>query len=140
MSCHGGWLAALHEDEQVLVTGPFGDAVVDAEENRPLLVLTAGIGITPALAMAHALAAVRSERPVDFVHLVRDIESLPHWDELQQAAVQLRRARLHLYVTGPRPEDTAMDHNPGRPDGTRITGILTDPASTEVHLCGPARS
>ncbi|WP_093622855.1 2Fe-2S iron-sulfur cluster-binding protein [Streptomyces sp. 3213.3] len=31
-----------------------------------------------------------------------------------------------------------MDHNPGRPDGTRSTGILTDPASTEVHLCGPA--
>lgn len=132
------WLAALHGDEQVLVTGPFGDAVVDAADARPLLVLTAGIGITPALAMAHALAAVRSERPVDFVHVVRDIESLPHWEELQQAAVQLSRARLHLYVTGPRPEDTAVDHNPGRPDGTRITGILTDPASTEVHLCGPA--
>lgn len=88
--------------------------------------------------MAHALAAVRSERPVDFVHVVRDIENLTHWDELQQATVQLRRSRLHLYVTGPRPEDTAMGHNPGRPDGTRITGILTDPASTEVHLCGPA--
>ncbi|MEU9918578.1 MOSC domain-containing protein [Streptomyces sp. NPDC051001] len=131
------WLAALREDEQVLVTGPFGDAVIDAEADRTLLVLTAGIGITPALAMAHALAAARSERRVDFVHVVRDLGSLPHWDELQQAAARLNRGRLHLYVTRPRPEDTVPEHHPGRPDGTLITGILTDPASTEVHLCGP---
>ncbi|MEV0222104.1 MOSC domain-containing protein [Streptomyces sp. NPDC050704] len=131
------WLAALREDEQVLVTGPFGDAVLDAEGDRPLLVLTAGIGITPALAMAHALAAARSERPVDFVHVVPDIESLPHWDELRQAIARLSRARLHLYVTGQRPGDAAMEHHPGRPDATRVAGILTDPASTEVHLCGP---
>lgn len=30
-----------------------------------------------------------------------------------------------------------MEHRPGRPDGALITGILVDPASTEVHLCGP---
>jgi uncharacterized protein len=131
------WLAALREDEQVLVTGPFGDAVIDTEEDRPLLVLTAGIGITPALAMARALADARSERPVDFVHVVRDLGSLPHRDELQHDVRRLPRGRLHLYVTRPRPEDTMAEHHPGRPDGTLITGILTDPASTEVHLCGP---
>lgn len=130
------WLSGLREDERVLVTGPFGDAVMDAEEDRRLLVLTAGIGVTQALAMAHALVAAHSERPVDFVHVVRDIESLPHWDELQRAAARLRRARLHLYVTRPRQEDAAVEHNPGRPDGTLIAGILTDPASTEVHMCG----
>ncbi|MGY5061069.1 hypothetical protein ACWDFR_44725 [Streptomyces sp. 900105755] len=54
------WPAALRENEQVLVTNPFGDAVVDTEEDRPLLVLTAGIGITPALAMDHTLAGARS--------------------------------------------------------------------------------
>ncbi|MFM9696985.1 ferredoxin reductase domain-containing protein [Streptomyces europaeiscabiei] len=111
-------------------------AGADTEEDRRLLVLTAGIGITSALAMAHALVAARSARPVDFVHVVRDIESLPHWDELQRAAAQLGRARLHLYVTRPRQEDAAVEHNPGRPDGTLIAGILTDPASTEVHMCG----
>ncbi|MFJ4789742.1 MOSC domain-containing protein [Streptomyces sp. NPDC088794] len=131
------WLAALHEDEQVLVTGPFGDAVIDTEDDRPLLVMTAGIGITPALAMAHALTDVRSERPVDFVHVVRDIAGLPHWNELQRAAAQLSRVRLHLHVTRPRPENATVEHHHGRPDDAILTDLLTDPASTEVHLCGP---
>ncbi|MFC4508088.1 MULTISPECIES: MOSC domain-containing protein [Streptomyces] len=131
------WLSGLREGEHVLVSGPFGDAVIDADSDRPLLVLTAGIGITPALATAHALVAARSERPVNFVHVVRDLESLPHWDELQEAAAQLSRVRIHLYVTRPRPEDAAVEHRRGRPDRALITGILTDPPSTEVHLCGP---
>ncbi|WP_328694295.1 MOSC domain-containing protein [Streptomyces phaeochromogenes] len=60
------WLSGLHEGEHILVSGPFGDAVVDTDSDRPLLVLTAGIGITPALATAHALVTARSARPVDF--------------------------------------------------------------------------
>ncbi len=131
------WLSGLREGERVLVSGPFGDAVVDADSDRPLLVLTAGIGITPAPATAHALVAARSARPVDFVHVVRDTGSLPHWDELQEAAARLSRARLRLYVTRPRPEDAAVEHHRGRPDPALVTGILTDPASTEVQLCGP---
>ncbi|MGY5014215.1 hypothetical protein ACWCY6_40110 [Streptomyces sp. 900105755] len=106
------WPAALRENEQVLVTGPFGDAVVDTEEDRPLLVRTAGIGITPALAMDHTLAGARSERPVDFVHVVRDLGSLPHREKLQQAVCRLRRGRLHLHVTRPTPQDTRPEHHP----------------------------
>ncbi|MBK3573896.1 MOSC domain-containing protein [Streptomyces sp. MBT65] len=132
------WLSRLQQGEHVLVTGPFGDAVIDADEDRPLLVLTAGIGITPALAMAHALVAGSSDRPVDFVHVVRDYESLPHRDELQSAIAQLSRARLHLHVTRPQPENGAVEHRRGRPDGAFITSILAEAVSTEVHLCGPA--
>jgi ferredoxin-NADP reductase/uncharacterized protein YcbX len=139
--CEGGvvspWLSGLREDEHVLVTGPFGDAVIDADEDRPLLILTAGIGITPALAMAHALVAARSERPVDFVHVVRDVDRLPHWGELEEAAAQMSRTRLHLCVTQPRLGDAAATYRHGRPDRSLITSILADPVSTQVHLCGP---
>ncbi|MER6272512.1 hypothetical protein ACFY0B_39585 [Streptomyces sp. NPDC001797] len=95
------WPAALRETEQVLVTGPFGDAVIATEEDRALLVRTAGIGITSALAMDHTLAGARSKRPVDFVHVVRDLGSLPHREKLQQAVRRLRRGRLHLLALNP---------------------------------------
>ncbi len=37
----------------------------------PMLLLTAGIGVTPVMAMLHALADVRSPRPVWWVHAAR---------------------------------------------------------------------
>lgn len=78
----------------------------------------------------------RSERPVDFVHVVRDVESPPHWDELREVAAQLSRARLHLFVTRTRPDNVTVEHPPGRPDSTLSARILTDPASAEIHICG----
>lgn len=79
------WLSGLREDQHVLVTGPFGDAVIDPAEDPPLLVLTAGIGITPALAMAHALA--RRPRPRPPVPAAAD---RPHLEPAERSGQSLR--------------------------------------------------
>ena len=43
-----------------------------ASEQRPVVLLSAGIGATPVLAMLHALAAARSPRQVWWLHAARD--------------------------------------------------------------------
>ncbi|MBP2328392.1 ferredoxin-NADP reductase/uncharacterized protein YcbX [Kibdelosporangium banguiense] len=130
------WLSSLDKGDEVLVTGPCGDAFIDVCEGDPLLVLTAGIGITPALAVASALVTAGSERPVDFVHVAPDIDHMPHRDELEAAVGKLGNARLHLCVTrhGAAPPGCRN----GRPDKEFIADIVVDPARTSVHLCGPA--
>lgn len=93
------WVSSLAPGDTVYVSGPFGDAVLDSGSPSPLLLLTAGIGITPALAVAQALGGTGSQRMVDFVHVDRSPHAVAHADELSDAITALPRATLHLYST-----------------------------------------
>ena len=53
------------------VSAPRGSFVLQDGE-RPVVLLSAGIGATPVLAMLHALAAARSTRQVLWLHAARD--------------------------------------------------------------------
>ena len=53
------------------VSAPRGSFILQSGE-RPVVLLSAGIGATPVLAMLHALAAARSTRPVWWLHGARD--------------------------------------------------------------------
>lgn len=58
----------LHDEvkkgDVVLVHVPQGDFVLDEESARPVVLLSAGSGITPALCMLHSLAQEERERPI----------------------------------------------------------------------------
>src|SRR5262249_14430261 len=58
------------------VSSPRGSFVPQPGE-RPVLLLSAGIGATPVLAMLYALAAVRSARPVLWLYAARDGQHHP---------------------------------------------------------------
>ena len=62
---------------------------------RPLVLATAGIGITPAVAMLRALAAREDRgRPVRVLHVARDAQSLALWNEVRELVDALpKRAR-----------------------------------------------
>ncbi len=51
------------------VQAPAGEFTLDAEATRPLVLVTGGVGITPAMAMLESAAA--SGRPIRFIHAAR---------------------------------------------------------------------
>jgi MOSC domain-containing protein YiiM len=53
------------------VAAPRGEFVL-TDENNPLLLISAGVGVTPVLAMLHQLAAAKSTREVWWIHTARD--------------------------------------------------------------------
>src|SRR5205823_6591743 len=53
------------------VSSPRGSFILQSGE-RPVMLLSAGIGATPVLAMLYALAAARSTRQVLWLHTARD--------------------------------------------------------------------
>ena len=57
---------------------------------RPVVLLSAGIGATPVLAMLHALAAARSTRPVLWLHGARDRQHHPFAAEVRRPACRAR--------------------------------------------------
>lgn len=90
---------ALQEGASIEVRGPQGEFAVDTNSPRPVVLVSAGIGITPLLAMAEQLieadGRLGRRRRVHFIHGARDGASMPFQSEL--AALQ-RRSAGHLGV------------------------------------------
>ncbi|MEV1023272.1 globin domain-containing protein [Streptomyces sp. NPDC050264] len=132
------WLHAHARAGQTLkVSLPFGDLVLP-DGDGPLLLASAGIGITPMLSMLDHLATVSPDRPVTVIHADRSPAQHAHRLELAELVHQLPRASLHLWyetVAGApgEPEAQAAHVREGRAD---ITG-LTVSQDTTAFLCGP---
>ncbi|MFE1588327.1 globin domain-containing protein [Streptomyces sp. NPDC058737] len=125
------WLHANARKGDVLTTSaPFGDLAL-AEHDGPLLLASAGIGVTPVLAMLDHLAATGSTRPVTVVHADRTPDDHAHRQEQLDLIRALPDARLHLWYE--EPGDRAPEASTGRAD---LTG-LDLPEGVTVYLCGP---
>lgn len=126
---HGLASAWLHDHLRAGSTldaaAPRGDFVL-AEEDRPVVLLSAGVGSTPVLAMLHRLAAERSPRRVVWLHTTRDRASHAFADEVDELIASLPHATAHYVYTA---------------DGPRLSAAslaaLRLPADAAVYMCGP---
>ncbi|MCW5252626.1 globin domain-containing protein [Streptomyces sp. SHP 1-2] len=126
------WLHSRARAGDVLdVSAPFGDLAL-ADGGGPLLLASAGIGVTPMLAMLDHLHTTGTTRPVAVVHADRTPADHAHREEHLGLVAALPGSRLHLWY-----------EEPGRnaPDGARTgRAELADvdlPEDVTVYLCGP---
>ncbi|MGW0817836.1 globin domain-containing protein [Streptomyces viridiviolaceus] len=125
------WLhARVRAGDVLTVSMPFGDLEL-ADGDGPLLLASAGIGVTPMLAMLDHLAATGSARPVTAVHADRTPADHAHRQEQRDLMRALPDARLHLWYE--EPGDQAPEASTGRAD----IGALDLPAGLTAYLCGP---
>src|SRR5262249_48626934 len=105
---HGA--ASIFIDDNLQV----GD-VVDASAARgsftlrqgdtPIVLLSAGIGATPVLAMLHALAAEASTREIWWLYGARSGREHPFAEETRRLLKVLAHGRSHIRYSAPDPED-----------------------------------
>jgi ferredoxin-NADP reductase/ferredoxin len=120
------------------VAAPRGSFTLQPGEH-PVVLISAGIGATPVLAMLHALAAVRSEREVWWIHGARSGAEHAFRQESAGLLERLPKARRIIAYSAPDIEDRL-----GRDlDVTgRLTGAALDeadvPADADFYLCGPS--
>lgn len=128
---------AIDVGDTLAARAPAGDFVLAAGE-RPIVLVAAGIGVTPLLSMFAELVHRDDPRPLVFVHVVRDGRHHPFAAEVRALAAASRRATLHVLYTRPRAEDRpGRDyHTAGRLDATRLAALLPG-RDVDVYLCGP---
>jgi ferredoxin-NADP reductase/MOSC domain-containing protein YiiM/ferredoxin len=139
---HGVASTYLHTELRVGAlldaTSPRGDFVLDNGAN-PVVLLSAGIGVTPVLAMLHHLAAGPGQRPVWWIHTARNREQHAFADEAHRLLAQLAEVREHIFYTAPTgPTDPEQQPHVihGRLTPEALT-TLAIPADAEAYLCGP---
>ena len=120
------------------VSAPRGDFVLK-EGIGPVVLLSAGIGVTPVLSMLHALSVAGSRRQVLWIHAARDGEHHPFGAESRRLLNMLEHARGHVCYSAPAASDRMGDDfdDTGRVSQTALEkiGLAVD---ADVYLCGPA--
>ncbi|HVE22206.1 MAG TPA: MOSC and FAD-binding oxidoreductase domain-containing protein [Acidocella sp.] len=105
----------------------------------PVILLSAGIGLTPVLAMLHALAAGNSPREVWWLYGARNGDEHPFAAETRTLLKALQRSHSHIRYSAPAPEDRpGVEFDaPGHVD-MRAIAALGVPREGDFYLCGPA--
>ncbi|WP_426565061.1 MOSC domain-containing protein [Angustibacter sp. McL0619] len=128
--------AHLRRGDRIEVAAPRGDFVLD-EGSEPVLLISAGIGQTPMLAMLHRLASERSTRAVWWIHTTHDADSHAFSAEVADLLGRLPSAHSLVYYTTPaQPLAPDSDLRTGRLTAEVIAG-LSLPADAHAYLCGP---
>jgi ferredoxin-NADP reductase/MOSC domain-containing protein YiiM len=116
---------------------PRGDFVLDEDDESPVLLLSAGIGVTPVLAMLHELAATHSQREVCWLHGARGPREHPLAAEAHHLVASLPHAREHVFYSAATPPELfRMRAQRGRLDKGHLAGLGLSPDAA-AYICGP---
>ncbi|HUH87015.1 MAG TPA: NO-inducible flavohemoprotein [Pusillimonas sp.] len=125
----------VKEDDILRVTPPFGDFMPDTESNEPIVLLSAGVGITPMISALNRIVQVNPGRKVVFAHAARSPEHHAHREDLARALQAMPSLQVDIfYESLPADEERAGVH-----EGRMQVSLLPDWAreQTKVYLCGP---
>jgi len=127
----------LEEGDVVNARVPAG-AFVLPHGDRPVVLLSAGIGVTPMLSMLASLVAAKDPRPVWFLHGARDGAHHAHAVEIRDLVGRGHQAQLHVSYTRPASADVlGQDYNAaGRLDAARVAEEVQN-LDADFFLCGP---
>jgi ferredoxin-NADP reductase/MOSC domain-containing protein YiiM len=104
----------------------------------PVLLISAGVGATPVLAMLHALAAARSTRDIWWLHGSRRRADEPFAAESRALLDALPGARRHVCYSDPGPDDVqGRDYDTAGRLSAPVLAALDLPRDAEAYLCGP---
>lgn len=123
---------------QVTVGAPGGSFVIGAAPERPVVMLSAGVGQTPMVAMLEAVAAKGDKVPVQFVHCARNGRVHAFGAHVREIAAAGRGIATTYFYTSPEADDAAQ----ARFDIEGRVSIDWVAAHTPVHdadyfICGP---
>jgi nitric oxide dioxygenase len=127
------WLHAnAHPGSTLQVSHPFGEFTPDTEGNGPVVLLSAGVGITPMVSSLKRIAEVNPQRRVIFAHAARDPEHHALHADVSTLAIAMPNLSVVTFYDDTHGEANAII---GRMDVAHLPAWPLEQA--EVYLCGP---
>ena len=120
------------------VAAPRGSFTLQAGDN-PVVLLSAGVGATPVLAMLHALADEASSRKVWWLFGARNGEDHPFAEESRILVKRLPHGKSYIAYSRPGRQDRAgVDFDATGRIAVDVLEKLGAPRDADFYLCGPA--
>jgi ferredoxin-NADP reductase/MOSC domain-containing protein YiiM len=127
----------LREGDVLDAAAPRGEFVLDASTG-PVLLISAGIGVTPVLSMLYQLAASHSARDIWWLHGARRAQEHPFAAEAHALLKSLPHAREYVFYSAATPQERRRaSAGAGRLTAGKLAEIKI-PATASAYVCGPA--
>ena len=127
--------------DTVEVGSPCGEFVLDrqADQSRPLVLVSGGIGVTPLLSMLHWAAEQKLDRDIMFIHCAINGRSHGFADEVRSIQKAHPRVRTHVRYSRPEAADRAARRfdSEGLIDLELISELIPS-LDADYYVCGPA--
>ena len=128
----------VREGDILDVKAPGGHFFLDLAEERPVVLISGGVGITPMISMLNSLVETGSKREAWFFFGARNRSEHLFKEHLEKVATQSENVRLHVCYS--RPEPTEVEgrdyHHAGRVSVDLFKKLLPS-NNYEYYLCGP---
>ncbi|MDQ1174439.1 ferredoxin-NADP reductase [Microbacterium testaceum] len=129
-------LAAVEPGSTLAVTGVWGDFVLPSRSTSPVLLVAAGIGVTPFVSQLRHLVATDQQRDVVLVYVVSDAEELAFRDVIAASGIRV------VVFTRDEPHDLPAGWEwagPDRVDASSLVRAVPDLAQRAAYVSGPPR-
>jgi len=123
----------LHVGDSIQLFPPSGEFTL-TESDKPLVLISGGVGITPTLAMLEA--ALKTERPVHFIHCARNgsVHAFRDWiDDLAERHPQLQRFYCYAEDDGVSP----AAHKVGLLSEEQLAEWMPEHRDVDAYFLGP---
>jgi ferredoxin-NADP reductase/MOSC domain-containing protein YiiM len=139
---HGAGSGFVHTrvrvGDRLEVAAPRGTFIL-RPGTSPVLLISAGVGATPVLAMLHALAAAGSGREIWWLYGARSRAEEPFAAESRSLLAGMPGARRHVCYSHPDPGDVqGRDYDERGRLSAAVLTALGLPRDADAYLCGPA--
>jgi uncharacterized protein len=129
----------IHVGDTIVVDKPAGDFILNMKDDRPIVLLSNGIGITPMISMLHYWASNPIKTSdVWWIHGARDGQHHPFVNELQeiQNLVKTSESKINTHVAYTQPRDGDVYDSTGRLTIGKIQQIVPDWKAATYYVCG----
>jgi ferredoxin-NADP reductase len=119
------------------IAGPAGAFVLDEDSDRPVVLLSGGVGVTPMLSMLHRLCS-SSRRRVYFIHACENGEVHAFREEVARLRSSREEVETHICYRSPEAADLPTQRFNSQGLITKATLQHLLPLDDyDVYLCGP---
>jgi len=126
----------VKEGDLLTIAAPGGKFTFTGAEADRVVLLAAGVGITPLMSILRYLTDQNWSGQIYMVYSCKTVEDIIFREELE--AIERRLPNLHLTLTLTRGEGANWNGAIGRIDAKLLTRVVPDLTSVPIYMCGPA--